>query len=148
MNTGEQDKDIEEQCLNALSHSKERIQNALLRLVDARSEHDVIWEAYSQAELGIGLAKLAFRDRIESKVGRFRELYRIDTNEKARGDNIKKLELNLKVSKDNLDLSISSLKEGNVEQGLEHARKARDILKSILLENSRNSSKKKKMSKN
>ncbi len=107
---------------------------------------DKIWEAYSQAELGIGLAKLAFRDKLEIRIGRFRELYAAEIPGRKTVQIPQRIELGLSVSKNCLESAISNLNEGKAAEGLEQARKGRDILKLLLLENSSSTSRKKSRS--
>jgi hypothetical protein len=140
----DQNVDLKKQCLASLSKSIKKIQEALGATRDQNIMIDRIWEAYSQVELSIGLAKLAFRDKLKTRIGKFREFYAVENPGRKNLQTHQKLELDLSVSKSHLQLAVSNFDEGNATEGLEQARKGRDILKSILLENSSTTNRRKK----
>jgi len=146
LDTNDQNDELKKQCLASLSNSRAKIQEALLAKKEKDAIIDKIWKAYSQAELAIGIAKLAFRNKLETKIGKFRDLYTAGIPGGKTLQMPEKLEMELSASKSWLELAISTLNEGKVTEGLEHARKGRDILKSILLENSSSTGSKKKRS--
>jgi hypothetical protein len=140
----ERNYDLKRQYLAAFSNSKLKTEEAIAEANELKTSTDKIWEAYSQAELGIGLVKLAFQDKLGIKIGWFRKL---DPGEilgkKSDSANQQRLKLNLSASNRHLETAMSNLAQGKAAEGLEQARKARDILKSILLWNSSGADKRK-----
>jgi hypothetical protein len=129
------DKDLSElrkQVIDSLNLSKERVRNSI-QSEESRLKNDLIWGAYSQVELAIGLAKLSYEDQIEDKAGSFRDL-KSRTQGKSEVPS-EKINSKLALCEVLLMQAISKFQEerGGAE-GLKMAREARDILKLLVLE--------------
>ena len=105
----------------AFELSREAMNDAR-RETNSNTRIDFVWKAYSQLELGIGLAKLAFRVDEQYSSKRSLEKKKLGSSE---------TEVNR--AKELLDIAEQDLRSGNVKSGLEEARKSRDCLKNLLL---------------
>ncbi|MHB1909121.1 MAG: hypothetical protein ACYCQJ_09685 [Nitrososphaerales archaeon] len=108
------------QVYEAFELSREAMKDAIHE-ADSNKRIDFVWKAYSRLELGIGLAKLAFR---------VDEQYSRRSLEKKKSDS----ETEVSLAKELLDSAEQDLQSGKVKSGLEKARKSRDCLKNLLLQ--------------
>lgn len=125
---------IREEVLAALYLSIDHIKNCL-SMPNVPLKYELIWQSYSQAELAIALSKLGFKDQMDSELGSFRDLGKLRAK---LGLNSKEdISPSLVACQKNLERSLIEFRAGKAKKGLESARKGRDILKLLLLEEKR-----------
>jgi hypothetical protein len=127
---------IQKKVLDALSlsiaHVTESISSNKIPM-----KYELTWQAYSQVEMAIALSKLGFKEQIGLALGTFRNLGKLKTSRGANQDMKEVLNLNLRNSRKHLEQALAEFTQGKAIEGLESARKARDILKLILLQEKR-----------
>ena len=123
----------------------EWLDSATKRIDNMRSESrlrdaDRIWETYCDVEMAIALTKFIGTKKIRSgSMRRLKESGSSDPSMKRDED----LDRTFALIESEIHRSKKNLLEGRGEEGIEHARKARDSLKAMLLGRRRNSFKKK-----
>jgi hypothetical protein len=125
--------EIRKQVEEALTLSRERTIKAS-QTADGDLKNELVWQAYSQVELAIGLAKLSYPDQIKDEAkGRLQRPARLKDKVIQEGStDVSSYKLDS--CKDLLEQSSSMFRqEGGAEEGLKKAREARDILKFLVL---------------
>jgi hypothetical protein len=132
LNPGQDLAEIRKQVIEALSLSRENVLSAVQNS-DLDLKYDMIWRAYSQIELGIGLAKLSYPDQIKEEIDRLHGLKHLNNRNSKR--TAEYLNSRLDECKALLEQTISKFQDASgAETGIEKAREARDILKLLVLE--------------
>jgi hypothetical protein len=122
---------IRQQAIDELTLSKEHVNNSILSR-EQRAKYELVWRAYSRAELGIALAKLSFKE-IKDQLGKMRDLTSLRKEIKT---NLREDKVNIQLAKsgDLLEEAISKFRNDKAVEGVEIARRGRDILKILLFE--------------
>ncbi len=124
---------IRDEVLSALYLSIDHVKNCL-STPNVLFKYELIWQSYSQAELAIALSKLGFKDQMDSRLGSFRDLSKLRAK---LGSNSKDISPSLEACQKHLERSLIEFRSGKAKKGLESARKGRDILKLLLLDEKR-----------
>jgi hypothetical protein len=125
------DDEIKKEAFTALFSSIEKIREAVA-CSELNLKLDFLWQAHAQLEYSIGITKLAFEKELGTRLGRFREIESKQSRGKTE-DELSIIDSELERAESETKFSLDSFSWSKCVEGLEHARRARDILKVLLL---------------